>query len=45
MRDVLIALCPAVLVSIVLYGLPFVLILAVSIGASVLTEYLIERHI
>ena len=45
MRDVLIALCPAVLVSIILYGLPFVLILAVSIGASVLTEYLIERHI
>lgn len=45
MRDVLIALCPAILVSVLLYGLPFVVTLVTSVAAALATEYLIVRFI
>ncbi len=45
MRDVLIALCPAVVVSALLYGVPFLITLGVSVAAALVTEYLIERFI
>ena len=45
MRDVLVALCPAVLVSAVIYGVPFVVTLVSSVAAAVLTEWLIVRFI
>jgi len=44
MRDVVIALLPAVLVSIVFYGWREILVLGVSVGACVLLEYLITRY-
>ena len=40
MRDVLIALSPAAIVSVVFFGLKALLILSVCIGTSVLSEYL-----
>lgn len=43
MRDVIIALLPAVLVSILFYGWSEVLVLAVSVASCVLLEYAITR--
>ena len=43
MRDVVIALCPAALVSILFYGWSGVLVYAVSIASCVLLEYLITK--
>ncbi len=45
MRDVIIALMPAVLVSIVYYGLSELLVLCVSVASCVLIEYLITRFL
>lgn len=45
MRDVIIALMPAVLVSVVYYGLGELLVLGVSIASCVLLEYLITRYL
>ena len=43
MRDVVIALAPAVLVSVVFYGWKELLVLGVSVASCVLLEYLITR--
>ncbi|MCQ2164420.1 MAG: RnfABCDGE type electron transport complex subunit D [Bacteroidales bacterium] len=43
MRDVIIALLPAVLVSILFYGWSEILVLAVSVASCVLLEYAITR--
>lgn len=43
MRDVVIALMPAVLVSILYYGWAAILLLAVSVVSCILVEYLITR--
>jgi len=43
MRDVLIALMPATLWGVYIFGLNALFIVLVSIGAAVLTEYLIQR--
>lgn len=43
MRDVLIALSPAFVVSMIVYGLPALVVTAVSVGSCVLFEYLIQR--
>ncbi len=43
MRDVLIALLPAFVVSVVVYGLSALLVTVVSVGACMLFEYLIGR--
>ena len=40
MRDVLVALAPATLVAIVVFGLPALLLIATSVGSCVLFEYL-----
>ena len=45
MRDVIIALLPAALVSVVFYGLPALMILLVSVASSVLLEYAITRFL
>ena len=45
MRDVVIALLPATVVSIVFYGLSMLLVTAVSVVSSVLLEYLITRFL
>ena len=45
MRDVVIALMPAVLVSVVFYGWKELLVLGVSVAACVLLEYLITRFL
>ena len=45
MRDVVIALLPAALVSVVFYGLGELLVLAVSIASCVLLEYAITRFL
>ena len=44
MRDVVIALLPAVLVSVFFYGWKELLVLAVSVLSCVLIEYLITRY-
>ena len=44
MRDVVIALLPAVLVSVVFYGLGEIVVLGVSVASCVLLEYLITRY-
>ena len=43
MRDVLIALCPAVVVSVLFYGWAELLILAVSVASCVLLEWAVTR--
>ena len=43
MRDVIIALAPAILVSILFYGWSEILVLAVSVASCVLLEYAITR--
>lgn len=45
MRDVVIALLPAVLVSVVFYGWAMLSVLAVSVGSCVLLEYLITKYL
>ena len=45
MRDVIIALCPAILVSIVFYGWSELLILAVSVASCVLIEWAITKYL
>lgn len=45
MRDVIIALMPAVLVSVVYYGLGELLVLGVSVASCVFLEYLITRFL
>lgn len=45
MRDVVIALAPAVLVSVVFYGWKELLVLGVSVASCVLLEYLITRYL
>ena len=45
MRDVVIALLPAALVSVVFYGLGELLVLGVSIASCVLLEYVITRYL
>ena len=45
MRDVVIALLPAVIVSVVFYGLGEIVVLATSIISCVLIEYLITRFL
>ena len=45
MRDVVIALLPAALVSVVFYGLGELLVLAVSVASCVLLEYVITRYL
>ena len=45
MRDVVIALLPAALVSVVFYGLGELLVLAVSIASCVLLEYVLTRFL
>lgn len=45
MRDVVIALLPAVLVSILFYGLGEIAVLAVSVVSCILVEYLITRFL
>ena len=45
MRDVVIALLPATVVSIVFYGLSMLLVTAVSVVSCVLLEYLITRFL
>lgn len=44
MRDVIIALAPAILVSILFYGWRELLVLAVSVAACVLTEWAITKY-
>ena len=43
MRDVIIALMPAVIVSILFYGWSEILVLAVSVASCVLLEYAMVR--
>ena len=43
MRDVIIALCPAILVSILVYGWAELLVLAVSVASCVLLEWAVTR--
>ncbi len=45
MRDVVIALLPAVIVSIVFYGLGSLLVMGVSVASCVLLEYAITRYL
>ena len=45
MRDVVIALLPAVLVSVLFYGWSELLILGVSVASCVLLEYLITKYL
>ena len=44
MRDVVIALLPAVIVSVLFYGLGEVVVLGVSVASCVLLEYLITKY-
>ncbi len=45
MRDVVIALLPAVIVSVLFYGWSVMLVLGVSVASCVLLEYLITRYL
>lgn len=45
MLDVIIALCPAILVSVLCYGWSELLVLAVSVASCVLVEWLITRFL
>nr|MDE6148336.1 RnfABCDGE type electron transport complex subunit D [Bacteroidales bacterium] len=45
MRDVVIALVPAVVVSVLFYGWSELLILGVSVASCVLLEYLITKYL
>ena len=45
MRDVLIALIPAFAVSVFVYGLPVLVVTAVSVASCVLFEYLIQKFL
>ena len=45
MRDVVIALMPAVIVSVIFYGLGEIVVLATSVLSCVLLEYLITRFL
>ena len=45
MRDVVIALLPAVIVSVVFYGFGEIVVLATSVISCVLIEYLITRFL
>ncbi len=45
MRDVVIALMPAVIASVVFYGWGELLVLGVSVASCVLLEYLITRYL
>lgn len=45
MTDVVIALLPAILVSIVFYGLKEILVLAVSVGSCLLLEWAITKYL
>lgn len=45
MRDVVIALLPAVIVSVVFYGFKELVVLGVSVASCVLIEYLITRYL
>ena len=45
MRDVVIALIPAVVVSVLFYGLSELLVLGVSVASCVLLEYLITKYL
>ena len=44
MRDVIIALCPAILVSVLYYGWSELLVLAVSVASCVLLEWAVTRY-
>ena len=44
MRDVLIALAPALVVSVIVYGWTTLLVTAVSVLSCVLFEYLIQKY-
>lgn len=45
MKDVLIALLPALVVSVIVYGPGALLVIGVSVAACVLFEYLIQRYL
>lgn len=45
MRDVIIALMPAIIVSIIFYGLKEIMVLCVSVASCVLLEYFITRFL
>ena len=45
MADVLIALFPALVVSVIVYGMPALIVTAVSVACCVLFEYLIQRFL
>lgn len=45
MRDVVIALLPAVIVSVIFYGLGEIVVLGVSVLSCILIEYLITRYL
>lgn len=45
MRDVVIALLPAVIVSVIFYGLGELVVLGVSVASCVLLEYLITKYL
>ena len=45
MRDVVIAMIPAVIVSVLFYGWAELLVLGVSVASCVLLEYLITKHL
>ena len=45
MRDVLIALAPALVVSVIVYGWTTLLVTAVSVLSCVLFEYLIQKYL
>ena len=45
MRDVVIALCPAIIVSVLFYGWAELLVLAASVASCVLIEWVITRFL
>lgn len=45
MRDVVIALMPAVIVSIIFYGWQELVVLGVSVGSCILIEYLVAKYL
>ena len=45
MRDVLIALIPALVVSTVVYGLDVLKVTAIAVASCVLIEYLIQKYL
>ena len=45
MRDVVIALCPALLVSILFYGWSELLVIAVSVASCVLIEWAVTKFL